>query len=149
LIEREAAEIINRGLKPARKTLTRLAAMGTTKTANKAHLKLALDASKHITSMAGLSGTTPSTIITALIQVNEAPQQHAELNTLIQFISQQASAMITNKTDNTITDANMDTIDVAPEHTDTPHPSNDGEIIDVDEAVDNSGCQPNCENVDG
>jgi hypothetical protein len=89
LIEREAQEIINRGLKPARRTITRLAAIGNnTKTNDKDMLKLSLDASKHITSMAGLSGTAPSTVINALIQVNQAPQQTAEVQALQQFMQQ-------------------------------------------------------------
>lgn len=85
LIEREAQEIINRGLRPARRTLTRLAAIGN-KGTDKDMLKLSLDASKHITSMAGLSGTTPSTVINALIQVNEAPQVSREIEGLAQYL---------------------------------------------------------------
>jgi hypothetical protein len=89
LIEREAAEIINRGLKPARRTITRLAAMGNAKGADKDMLKLSLDASKHITSMAGLSGTTPSTIINALIQVNQHPARAQELDCISAFLQSQ------------------------------------------------------------
>jgi DNA-binding Lrp family transcriptional regulator len=89
LIEREAAEIINRGLKPARRTLTRLAALGNNPTTDKDHLKLSLDAAKHITSMAGLSGGAPGTIINALIQVNQAPEQSKELSGIAAFLSNQ------------------------------------------------------------
>jgi hypothetical protein len=89
LIEREAAEIINRGLKPARRTITRLAAIGNTKSNDKDMLKLSLDASKHITNMAGLSGGAPGTIINALIQVNQAPEQAKELSGIAAFLSNQ------------------------------------------------------------
>ena len=88
-IERAANHIINRGLQPAVKTLCRLAAMGNVKDADKDSLKLSLDASKHITSMAGLSGTAPSTIINAMIQINQAPEQAQELNTIAAFLSSQ------------------------------------------------------------
>jgi len=88
-IERAANHIINRGLQPAVKTLCRLAAMGNVKDADKDSLKLSLDASKHITSMAGLSGGAPSTIINAMIQINQAPEQAQELNTIAAFLSSQ------------------------------------------------------------
>ncbi len=102
-IERAANHIINRGLQPAVKTLCRLAAMGNVKDADKDSLKLSLDASKHITSMAGLSGTAPSTIINAMIQINQAPEQAQELSTIAAFLSsqwQQAPTIGQDKVDN-------------------------------------------------
>ena len=88
-IERAANHIINRGLQPAVKTLCRLAAMGNVKDADKDSLKLSLDASKHITSMAGLSGGAPSTIINAMIQINQAPEQAQELQGIAAFLATQ------------------------------------------------------------
>ena len=88
-IERAADHIINRGLQPAVKTLCRLAAMGNVKDADKDSLKLSLDASKHITGMAGLSGAAPSTIINAMIQINQAPEQSKELDSIAAFLSSQ------------------------------------------------------------
>lgn len=98
-IEKEAIEIINRGLKPARRTLTRLAAEGN-KGKDPAMLKLALDASKHITGMAGLSGNTPSTIINTLIQVNQAPQESQEVNDIRAYILAQCNNRIIDIQDN-------------------------------------------------
>jgi hypothetical protein len=123
IIEREAAEIINRGLKPARRTLTRLAAIGNTKDADKDMLKLSLDASKHITSMAGLSGNAPGTIINALIQVHQAPEQTRELDGIAAFLSAHWQS-------NTIQD-NRDTIQmtgIEASHT----PIQDAEVIDIE-----------------
>lgn len=88
-IERAANHIINRGLQPAVRTLCRLAAMGNVKEADKDSLKLSLDASKHITSMAGLSGGAPGVIINAMIQINQAPEQTQELAGLAAFMSSQ------------------------------------------------------------
>lgn len=88
-IERAANHIINRGLQPAVKTLCRLAAMGNVKDQDKDSLKLSLDASKHITSMAGLSGGAPSTIINAMIQINQAPEQAQELQAIGAFLATQ------------------------------------------------------------
>lgn len=87
IIEREANKIINSGLKPARRTLTRLAAIGNTKCNDKDMLKLSLDASKHITAIAGLSGNGSNTIINQLIQINQAPEQSKELTALANFMS--------------------------------------------------------------
>jgi hypothetical protein len=97
-IERAGEYIVNRGLQPAVKTICRLAAMGNQdrrdpetglKLFDKEVAKLSLDASKHITSMAGLSGTAPSTIINAMIQINQAPEQQQELNGLAAFLGSQ------------------------------------------------------------
>jgi hypothetical protein len=124
LIEREAAEIINRGLKPARRTLTRLAAIGNTKRADKDMLKLSLDASKHITSMAGLSGNAPGTIINALIQVNQAPEQSRELDGIQAFLSShwQANQPIQSN------DGETKRIGIATPHTPVCSP----DVIDID-----------------
>jgi thiamine kinase-like enzyme len=88
-IEREANEIISRGLLPARRTLTRLAALGSVKCQDKDMLKLSLDASKHITAIAGLSGNSQSTIINNLIQINQAPEAAKEVAGLTSFIEAQ------------------------------------------------------------
>ena len=98
LIEREATEIITRGLKSARRTITRLAAEGNVKDADIPTKKLSLDASKHITAIAGLSGNAPSTIINQLIQINTNPEQSRELDDIQAFLSDR-----------------WDTIDVTPE----------------------------------
>jgi len=69
-IERAAERIVDTGLDDAIETITRCASLGTY-TRDKDLLKIGLDASKHITGMVGINGTTPSTVINALIQVNE------------------------------------------------------------------------------
>ena len=89
IIEREAAELINRGLKPARRTLTRLAAEGNKAGTDIALQKLSLDASKHITSIAGLSSGTPGTIINQLIQVNSDPETTKEIADLKSYLQTQ------------------------------------------------------------
>lgn len=88
-IEREATEIINRGLKPARRTLTRLAAMGNSKDCDAVTAKLSLDAAKHITNIAGLSGNAPGTIINQLIQINADPEQTQELRDIKSYLQNQ------------------------------------------------------------
>ena len=85
LIEHEAAQIMERGLTSARKTLCRLAARGNVKDADKDTLKLALDASKHITSIAGLSGGTPGTVINALINI-EGGEKQQEISKIEMFL---------------------------------------------------------------
>lgn len=80
LIQREASELLNRGLIPARRTLTRLAAIGNTKGADKDQLKLSLDASKVILSASGIlasSGTTINNMIQ--VNTNEVPEVVKEL----------------------------------------------------------------------
>lgn len=108
-IEREAEQIISRGLKVARRTITRLAAEGN-KGKDPAMLKLALDASKHITSMAGLSGNAPSTIINQMIQINNAPEESKEVADIKSFIQ---SKMLMSQSETNETEI----IDVAPSHT--------------------------------
>ena len=85
LIEQEGIEYIRRGLKPARRTICRLAALGN-KSTDPALLKLSLDASKHISTIAGLAGPAPGTIINALIQVNQVPEQGAMMTLLQEFL---------------------------------------------------------------
>lgn len=87
LIEREATELLTRGLKTARRTILRLAADGNTREADKDTKKLALDASKVIINAAGLSGQAPSTIINNLMLVNQAPEQAQELSGIQAFLS--------------------------------------------------------------
>ena len=88
-IEKEATEIINRGLRPARQVLTRIVAEGNTKGADHQTKKLSLDAAKHITNIAGLSGNAPGTIINQLIQINQDPEQTKELSDIKAFLSNQ------------------------------------------------------------
>ena len=89
IIEREAAAIITEGLEPARKTLTRLARVGNKATGDLAETKLSLDASKHITSIAGLSGNAPGTIINQLIQINSDPETTKEIQNLKSYLQTQ------------------------------------------------------------
>jgi DNA-binding Lrp family transcriptional regulator len=89
LIERETAEIIKRGLIPARRTITRFAAMGNSKEATDADKKLALEASKHITGIAGVSGTTPSVVINSLTQINQQAEQTEEMKAFQAFLMNQ------------------------------------------------------------
>lgn len=80
LINKEASELLNRGLLPARRTLTRLAALGNVKGQDKDNLKLSLDASKVILSASGIlasSGTTINNMIQ--VNTNEVPEAVKEL----------------------------------------------------------------------
>jgi DNA-binding Lrp family transcriptional regulator len=90
LIEREATELLNRGLKTARQTITRAAAKGNRKDADKDTIKLSLDAAKVILAAAGLSGVAPSTVITNLIQVNDFSMSH-DLDGITGFLSSEWS----------------------------------------------------------
>ena len=80
IINKQASELLNRGLIPARRTLTRLAALGNTKDADKDQLKLSLDASKVILSASGILASAGTTI-NNMIQVNnnEIPDVVKEL----------------------------------------------------------------------
>lgn len=88
LIERETSEIIKRGLIPARRTITRFAAMGTNPDATDVDKKLALEASKHITGIAGVSGTTPSVVINTLTQINQQGEQTKQIKAFGEFLMQ-------------------------------------------------------------
>jgi hypothetical protein len=93
------------------------------KDADKDTLKLSLDASKHITSMAGLSGTTPSTIINALINVSAAPEQSQELINLQAFLTAKwqrqdaIEAQIIESDNQNISNSDIQTIDNTTSHT--------------------------------
>jgi hypothetical protein len=133
-IEKEFTSLMERGLKPARKTLCRLAALGTIdqrdpdtgiRRFDKDLLKLSLDASKVIVSQAQ---GAPGTIINALIQINEAPQQSQELSGLAAFLSDRWSSKIQiedamtgiQASHTATTDAQV--IDVEPDHDPDPEP---------------------------
>jgi hypothetical protein len=68
-INRQASELLQRGLTPARRTITRLAAIGNTKAADKDMLKLSLDASKIVLNAAGILASAGTTI-NNMIQIN-------------------------------------------------------------------------------
>lgn len=87
LIESAAVRLITEALDDSVTTAARLAKIGTT-TEDKDWAKLGLDASKYVMSVPGVSGQAPSTIITQLIQVNQAPQQSRELDGLAAFLTQ-------------------------------------------------------------
>jgi hypothetical protein len=89
LIEQEGKELILRGLIPARRTICRMAAKGNRDDISDADKKLALDASKHITGVASISGNSPSVVINNLTQINQAAEQTAELRALGAFLAQQ------------------------------------------------------------
>lgn len=124
-IEAEAAQIINRGLSQARRTIVRLAAMGNVKGQDKDTLKLALDASKHITSIAGLSGNNSSTIVNALIQVNNNGVETSEVRAIHDFLANQWAGLTTNQqiVNNRLTG-------VEASHTPPRRPT--GEVIDAE-----------------
>jgi len=96
VIEGEYTELMVRGLRPSRRTLCRLAAMGSVKPVvdpdtgkliiDKDMLKLSLDASKTILSHAN---GQPGTIINTLIQINQAPEQAQELQGIAAFLATQ------------------------------------------------------------
>jgi hypothetical protein len=67
-IEQEISALMQRGLKPARRTLCRLAAMGTTKQADKDTLTLSLKASQIII---GHANPQPGTVVYNLTQINQ------------------------------------------------------------------------------
>jgi IS30 family transposase len=106
-IEKEANEIINRGLKSARRTLTRLAAIGNAKEIDKDLIGLSLKASQHITNIAGLSGNQPGTIINNLIYNQGA---HTQTDAI-------SLAMISKLMDNRVIDNNI--IDISEDSQDT------------------------------
>lgn len=129
-IEAAAAKLINGPLNDAVETISRLAKQGKD-TTDKDWAKLGLDASKHITGMAGLSGTTPSTVINALIQVNEAPQQGQELTALTAFLQDRWGTTERNGTINqsNTTEQMHELTGIPSSHTQLP----DGQdVIDVD-----------------
>jgi hypothetical protein len=68
-INQQASELLQRGLIPARRTITRLAGMGNVKTADKDTLKLSLDASKIVLNAAGILASAGTTI-NNMIQIN-------------------------------------------------------------------------------
>ena len=103
-IDREANEIINRGLKPARQTLCRLAAIGNTKQSDPAMLTLSLKASQHITNIAGLSGQAPSTIINALIYQGDT---HGELTQQSIHMVNRALGLPADSRDNDVIDLDI------------------------------------------
>ncbi len=80
VIEKAANKIVQEGMQDAVDTLLRCVSLGTY-TRDKDLLKIALDASKHVTGLAGISGNTPSMIINAMIQINsgEIPPIIADL----------------------------------------------------------------------
>ena len=85
LIEGEVNALITEGLSVARKSVVRLAKQAVD-TDDKDWAKIGLDASKTILSAAGITGQ-PSTIINALIQVNQVPEQGATLQLLQEFLN--------------------------------------------------------------
>jgi hypothetical protein len=88
-VEAAGNDIIDRGLKPAIRTICRLAAEGNKKSAPIDMLKLSLDASKHITAIAGLSGNAPGTIINQLININLADESSPQIQALQSAIEAQ------------------------------------------------------------
>lgn len=169
-IESEAEAIINRGLRSARRTICRLAAVGNAKGQDKDMLKLSLDASKHITAIAGLSGNSTSTIINTLININEAPREQSELSGLAKYMTDAwQCANIPHNNDNTVSkiphnQGNMENSVVKKPHCDgqmvsvaaphTPAQVSAQPVIDIDPAncaldsptvdnpVDNPSCPP-------
>jgi hypothetical protein len=87
-IEAAATRIMDAALDDAVDTVSRLAKIGTT-TNDKDWAKLGLDASKHVLSIPGISGTQPSTVINALININHAPEQAQELSGIQEFLAHQ------------------------------------------------------------
>jgi hypothetical protein len=82
-IESEMSTLMMRGLKPARRTLCRLAAEGN-KATDKDILSLSLKASQTILQHAN---GQPGTIINTLIQINQTPEQSTELSSIADFLS--------------------------------------------------------------
>lgn len=117
IIEQAAKDIIIRSLPAACKTIDRLAKIGN-ESQDKDMLKLSLDASKHVTSMSGLSGNAPSTIINAMIQINSAPEESKEVQDIRAFLKAKlinATEVLQSETIDVPVRDNA--IDVAPPHT--------------------------------
>jgi phage terminase small subunit len=90
LIERSTARIINETLEPACKTIANCVKLGNDlKTCTDAQLKISADMSKHVTGIAGISGTTPSVVVNNLTQINQAVEQSEELKALSAFLMNQ------------------------------------------------------------
>jgi hypothetical protein len=88
IIETEAARIISKGLKPSGDLILKFIGDGD-KSTDKDERRLAFDAAKHVTNIAGISGGAPGTVVNTMIQVNQAPQMVAELGNIRDFLSQQ------------------------------------------------------------
>ena len=84
LINAEIQALLTEGLTASRATIIRLAKQGST-TEDKDWAKLALDASKTVLNVAGLTGQ-PSTIINQLINVNADNGAQATMATLQEFL---------------------------------------------------------------
>lgn len=89
IIEREASRIIEKGLHPAGDLIVGLVKEGLEKDAGQDVKRLGLDAAKHITGMAGLSGGAPGTVINTMIQVNQNPDRVSELSNVQRFLAHQ------------------------------------------------------------
>ncbi len=108
-IEAQITELMHRGLKPARRTLCRLAALGNRPTKDpqtgldgndKDILSLALKASQTILQHAN---PQPGTVIYNLTQINQAPEQAGELSAIELYLQDKQWA--------------QDAIDVSPDDT--------------------------------
>jgi hypothetical protein len=84
-IEAAASRIVNEGVETAVDTVLRLSKRGK-ETEDKDWAKIGLDASKTILAIPGIHGQAPSTVINALIQVNQAPEQLRELEGITAFL---------------------------------------------------------------
>jgi hypothetical protein len=91
-IDAEVNEILNSGLVAARKTTIKLAEYGASEAcvpgvSDVQWAKLSHDASKSILSI--ITSSQPSTIINALIQINQAPESTKEVQAITSFIDAQ------------------------------------------------------------
>lgn len=88
----EATALLNDGLGHARRTVVYNASRGYIDDATIDDRKLGLDASKIILNAAQITGQgNPSTIINAIIQVNQAPEQGEAIGLLQQFLAARMS----------------------------------------------------------
>ena len=91
MIKAEAGRLIERGLRPACENIMGLVKESMTKDGKKDKdlRKLGLDASKHITNIAGISGSAPSTVVNTMIQVNQNTDRVNELSNVQKFLAHQ------------------------------------------------------------
>jgi hypothetical protein len=87
LIEKEAARIIKKGLRPSGDLILKLVGDAVV-SSDRDEKRLGFDAAKHITNIAGISGSAPGTVVNTMIQVNQTNQVE-ELGNIQKFLAHQ------------------------------------------------------------
>jgi hypothetical protein len=87
LIEKEATRIIKKGLRPSGDLILKLVGDAVV-SSDRDEKRLGFDAAKHITNIAGISGSAPGTVVNTMIQVNQTNQVE-ELGNIQKFLAHQ------------------------------------------------------------